>query len=674
MRGWQLGLLVLAVTLLNPNVAGAGLVAVLAAYLFARFIHMDAAFLDSGFYTYNPLLVGLSIGYLFRLSPLTVFFVVVAGVSAFVLTHMLYSIFSYYLRLPVLSLPFVLVSSAAYLAASQYTNLYVTGLYPHVFGGIETMMPAWLGGFLKSLGAIFFMPHVTAGAIFAVGLLLASRILFILGGLGYFVGTLTLARLEGSYPQAFANLNAFNFILIAMAVGGVFLIPSVRSYVLAVVAVVASIVLLSSAEVFWSQYGLPVFALPFNLATLTFVYVLGLVDFPLVARGAPATPEQMLDEFVCSRRRYPGTLRTLALPFSGRWTVWQGFQGQWTHQGPWSYAYDFVITGEGGETYEGAGHRLEDYYAFRKPVLAPIRGRVVKVVRDLPDNPPGEADRTQNWGNLVLLADERGFHVELSHFAHDSIRVNEGDWVERGAILGLCGSSGYSPQPHIHVQAQATDEIGGGTLRFSFVSYAEGTTFHANDVPSEERVVEPLFADKGLDARMSFVLDDTFRYRVLREGVEIGRTEWAVRMAPDGTFFFDSGRGRLYFGKHEDTFYFYRLEGRDPYLQALFLALPRLPLAYRKDLEWSDHVPLGVVTRGPRRAVVQLLRSVRHDFGRVDVEMKFTDEFTVEGRVSSGLLRTERRTLVTLDAYRGFRSIQADDLTLERTDDGSTAA
>jgi urea transporter len=45
------------------------MVAVLAAYGFARFIGMGAAFLESGFYTYNPLLVGLSLGYLFKLTP-----------------------------------------------------------------------------------------------------------------------------------------------------------------------------------------------------------------------------------------------------------------------------------------------------------------------------------------------------------------------------------------------------------------------------------------------------------------------------------------------------------------------------------------------------------------------------------------------------------------------------
>ena len=672
MRGWRLGAVVLGVTLLNPNVAGAGIVAVLAAFAFARFIDMDPVFLDSGFYTYNPLLVGLSIGYLFQLTPLTLFFVVVAGISAFVLTHMLHSIFWYYLKLPILSLPFVFVSSIAYLAASRYSNLYVTGLYPHSLSTWETTVPIWIAGFFQSLGAIFFMPYVAAGVIFAAGLIFASRILFLLGLGGYYSGTLVMAWMGGSYPQAFANLNAFNFILIAMAIGGVFLVPSLKSYVLALLAVVASTLLLTASEVFWSTYGVPAFALPFNVVTLSFVYVLGLEEFPLMAKGVAATPEQRLDEHVCDSRRYPGSLRSLALPFSGKWTVWQGFKGKWTHQGPWKYAYDFVITGDDGETYTGEGVVPEQYHAFRKPVLSPIRGRVIHVVSNMPDNPIGITDRARNWGNLVVIEDDRGFFVEISHLAEDSIRVEEGQWIERGAFIGLCGNSGYSPQPHIHIQVQPTDDIGAGTLPFSFVSYVTDDRFSANDLPPEDKEVEPLFPDKGMDTRMGLVLDEEFTFAVSEAGVPKDPVTLTVRMAPDSTFYLDSGEGRLYFGKHEDTFYFYRLEGHDDALRAIFLALPRLPLAYRTGMQWIDHVPIGLVTSGLKKAGAHLLRSVDHRFGQVGVTLGFTSDQTIEGVVSSRLLHSDLETRAVLDPYRGLRSVHVGDYSLERMNEEST--
>ena len=66
----------------------------------------------------------------------------------------------------------------------------------------------------------------TAGLVLFVGvsgvalaLVARSRILFLLAVAGYYAGTLTLAMLGGSPDAAFTDLNAFNFILIAMAVG-----------------------------------------------------------------------------------------------------------------------------------------------------------------------------------------------------------------------------------------------------------------------------------------------------------------------------------------------------------------------------------------------------------------------------------------------------------------------
>lgn len=673
LKGWRLGGAIMVITLLAPNVALAGMVAVLAAYAFARFLRMGPVFLESGFYTYNPLLVGLSLGYLFRLTPLTLFFVVTAGITAFVLTHGLFSAAWYYLRLPVLSLPFVVVSSLAYLAAGSYTNLYVDSLYPRSVAAVETLLPLWLGGFLRSMGAIFFVPSAVAGALIAVALLTRSRILFLLAIGGYYAGTLTLAALGGG-GQAFTNLNAFNFILIAMALGGVFMVPSLTSYVLAFIAVVTSTLFLSSAEVFWSRWGVPVLALPFNLVTLGFLYALKLVEHPLLARGS-GTPEEVLDEHLTRDLRFPGSPRSLALPFAGRWTVWQAFDGPWTHQGPWRYAYDFVITDAQGETHRGDGSRVEDYLAFRKPVLSPIKGRVVHVVDAHADNPIGTTDRTNNWGNLVVLKDERGFFVEISHLAQGSIRVREGEWVERGALLGLCGNSGYSPQPHIHLQVQATEQVGAPTLPFSFVAYQAGGTFHANDTPPSGTLVETLPVEAALVNRMGFVLDEVYRFRVegcdrtrfpeSREGV----VEMMVRMAPDGTFFLDSGRGRLYFGSRDGTFFFHRMEGADPCMRALFLALPRMPLAYRRNLRWSDHVPAGTVTWGVRRGLVRLARSVAPRLGTVSVDLDFVDERRIVGRVRSGLLMREWETQVVMHPFRGFQSVRVGDLRMERVDD-----
>ena len=455
LRGGLLGLVFLAVTLTNPTVAIAGLLAVLAAYGFAQFVGMKQQFLESGFYTYNPLLVGLSLGCLFRLTPLTGFFVASAGIITFMLTVLMADVLARYLGLPILSLPFVVVSSVAYLASLRYSNLLVATPHVSAILASDFGLPLWITGFLRSLGAVLFAPSVAVGALIALALLGFSRILFMLSVLGYYAGTALRAAMLGSVSQALADTTAFNFILIAMAVGGVFLIPSCRSYLIAVISVCIATYVLDATTVFWSYYEIPVFALPFNLTSLGVIYVLGIARHPMVAKRVGRTPEETLECYLSDVLRYPGDYRTLYLPFAGEWTVWQGFDGCWTHKGSWRHAYDFLIADEQGRTHQGEGNRVEDYYCYRKPVLSPIRGTVVEVVDHLPDNTVGSVDKTNNWGNFVILQDLRGFYVAVSHLAPRSLRVKRGDPVERGQTLALCGNSGYSPQPHIQPHTRA---------------------------------------------------------------------------------------------------------------------------------------------------------------------------------------------------------------------------
>ncbi len=660
------GIVIFALTLVHPVVALAGMIAVVAAYGFARLVRMEKQFLESGYFTYNPLLVGLSLGYLFKLTAMTVFFVASAGVITFLVTVFMANVFLTYLRLPILSLPFVVVSSMAYLASVHYSNLFVRS---HADSGIlasDFGLPFWLAGFFKAFGAVLFAPSVAVGVALSVVMLRHSRILFLLALLGYYVGAGIRTLMVGAAAQGFADLNNFNFIFIAMAVGGMFLIPSLNSYLLAVIAVAISTVFMDAVTGFWYYYRVPAFTLPFNVVTLGMVYMLGLARHPMVPVGMGRTPEETLEMFLANRLRYRGQDRTLFLPFAGRWTVWQGFDGQWTHKGSWRYAYDFVIIDEQGRTHCGDGLKLEDYYSFNKPVLAPVRGRVVQVVNDLPSSPVGVADETNRWGNLIIIQDPRGFYVELSHLAEKSIQVKKGDWVERGAVLGMCGNSGYSPQPHIHVQAQAADTVGDATLPFSFVSYSEGIECQANNVPPEKCVVEPLYRDNRLDNITNFVLDDELCYAVSRDGRPVGELKLKVKMASDATFYFESARGQLYFGKHENTFYFYRVAGNDPWLRMLFLALPRMPLACRDGLTWHDYVPLGLVASGVRKAVVGFLSSVWPGLAAVKATLRFASDARIESITEPGPLRAGKTASVDLDRSKGFARIAVNGLVFDR--------
>ncbi len=660
------GILLFLITVINPYVALGGIISVISAYLFAKLINIKAEFLKAGFYTYNPLLTGLAVGYLFKLTPLTFLFMVLTGILTFLATLVLSNIFSYYFRLPILSIPFVIVSSLAYLAASQYSNLFITGLYPNTLLNIDLSLPYWIEGYFKSLGAIFFMPNVISGIIIALIILIASRIVFMLSVAGYYAGTLLVALMVGSYTQSFSDINHFNFILIAISVGGIFLIPSLKSYLIAIVSVCISTILLDAVLVFWSTYGIPAFTLPFNVISLSIVYTLGINRYPYLTYYFRDTPEETLDLYLSNIQRYKGSYITLSLPFTGKWTVYQGFNGKWTHQGNWKYAYDFVITDDSGSSYKNTGDLLEDYYCFRKPVLSPVRGRIVKVINTLQDMPIGQVDKTNNWGNLVVIKDDRGFFVEISHLAENSIKLNEGDWVEKGSFIGLCGNSGYSPQPHIHIQVQELETVAAYTIPFSFTSYIENNIYHANNLPYEGAVVEPHLADNYYENITSFILDNEYNFEVYKKNKLIANLDLIIKMAIDGTFYFDSGKGKLYFGKHENTFYFYSVEGNDDYLNIIFQSMPRFPVSHKDNLTWNDNVPFGIVAKGFRKNLVQLISSFNHNITKVVVNSKFESKRKITSIISSKLLNINLQSSVEFDDKDGFKNIKIGDTELRR--------
>ncbi|WP_208006756.1 M23 family metallopeptidase [Aeromicrobium phragmitis] len=51
------------------------------------------------------------------------------------------------------------------------------------------------------------------------------------------------------------------------------------------------------------------------------------------------------------------------------------------------------------------------------------------------------------------MIDCGGIVVALCHLRRGSIQVHEGQQVRAGDVLGACGNSGNSTEPHLHVQA-----------------------------------------------------------------------------------------------------------------------------------------------------------------------------------------------------------------------------
>ena len=151
------------------------------------------------------------------------------------------------------------------------------------------------------------------------------------------------------------------------------------------------------------------------------------------------------------------------LPFEGKWTVFnggisEGLSHSWELM-PQRYAYDFIIMDNKGKSFSGDKKNLQSYYCYGKNIVAPADGTVVKVSSKHRDNRVnGEKLYCDTWdirGNFVVIKHAEKEISMFMHLAPHSVTVSKGDKVKQGDVIGKCGNSGNTTEPHLHFQLQS---------------------------------------------------------------------------------------------------------------------------------------------------------------------------------------------------------------------------
>lgn len=151
-------------------------------------------------------------------------------------------------------------------------------------------------------------------------------------------------------------------------------------------------------------------------------------------------------------------ITTMNLPFNGEWYVVWG--GDTKHQNyhiinpSQKNAIDFVIMDSHGKTYTAAGKSNSDYYAFNQPILSPCHAEVIMAVDGVNDNIPGNLNPYYACGNSIILKTINNEFIVLAHFKQNSVAVKKNNKVSTGELLGYCGNSGNSSEPHLHIHIQ----------------------------------------------------------------------------------------------------------------------------------------------------------------------------------------------------------------------------
>jgi urea transporter len=573
-----LGVLLLVVSMFNLNAGFSGLICVSCSLILVNVLKFDRENIKSGLYSFNSLLLGIGFGTFFNFNLSFWFWLSAACLLCVVLSVNLTSFLSKY-ALPTLSIPFIITFWVVLIAASAYPGMglmqksssllfelntdapsHFTKLC-HFFDHLK--IPAYALLFFRSVSAVLFQNSVLAGILISIGVFIHSRIAFSLLLTGFITACL-VNNINGTYPDGISNyyLGA-NFMMISCAIGGFFLIPSWRSYCWAIVVVPFAFLVLNGLSRVVGMYNLPVFSMPFCLAGI------GLLYFFMLRKGQGKlqlttlqnySPETNLYQFLNGEERLKDfKYFNLGLPFMGAWTVSQGYDGEITHKGDWQHALDFVLTDIDGKSYELPGIRPEDYYCFNKPVLAAADGIVQEVICHIDDNIIGQVNLEQNWGNTIVIKHAEYLFTKVSHLKKNSTKVKVGDKVKQGDIIGLCGNSGRSPEPHLHFQVQATPYIGSKTLAYPFAYFSSANNSKSFQIPKAGEIIQK--------PEINPHLKNAFHFQPGYIGVitdDKGKKEtWEVFTdAFNATYFYcRENQAVAYFVNNANVFYFTRFYG-----------------------------------------------------------------------------------------------------------------
>jgi len=609
-RSRVVGGILLVATTFVPRVALFGLLATLLAFAVTRIFRLSEDLTATGLFSYNALLVGLGAGLLFGDTLDANVLALVGVVTAVFMTAALYSALGTAFNLPPLTLPFLFVFYLV-IGAARILDVPLGPLLAEQ-AWFTADLPRPISLYLQSLGALFFLPRADVGLVVFFALLVHSRIAVLLSLFGFAMAYLVEGRLllvmDGTLPMVLG----YNFVLTAIALGGIWFVPSPSSMLLALGASLVCGLAAVGLVPFMTIQALPLLILPFNLTLILVMYAMRQrtkdgrpksVDFAI------GSPEENLNYYRTRVARFGAryVLRFRA-PFLGRWTCTQGVDGEYTHRNQWRHAFDFEVVDTNGDKFRGEGTRPQDYLCYRLPIVAAADGTVARVVDDVEDSPVGEPDLRNNWGNLVLLYHAPGLYSLVCHLARGSVKVSEGQFVRRGEPLGLCGSSGRSPVPHLHFQLQGAPTIGAPTLETELhdviVERESASEVVATLVAKEGDVIrnlepaeEPIGLPSTEDASYAFEIDGRIETLVTEIDLLGARV---IRSRELGA--------HAYYEEDVDLFrIFDSLGDRRSVVHLLQAALPTVPLELGPDVRWADHLELRYFLPLPARLLLDFV-------------------------------------------------------------------
>lgn len=624
-RDLRTGLLVLAAIATFPMLALATLLAVAVSALVAIAFGLGLASVREGTPTCTAVLTALALGIFAPGGGHPLVLVAIGAVLATLLTASFEAVFAS-VTLPSHSFPFIAAAWAVHLAARSLPA--DTGTLV-LAGSSEWLPPVLLApSWLDVPASLLFLHGALAGGLVLAAIALHSRIALLLALIGGLVAIFMRAVLRVDADWSAIDLVAsFNAVLTAMAIGGVWFVPQPSSMGLAAGGSALAVVLSYALAPVASIAFLPVLSLPFVVTThLVLMAARRRLEDRRPRSAIPADrPEEALAQHLSRVRRFgDAAWLPFRLPFRGTWLVTQGHDGEHTHQGLWRHGLDFESAGKDGKVYRGDGSSLRDYHCYGLPVVAAGAGTVAKVVDDVEDNPPGQINTEDRWGNAVVVAHGPALYSVYGHLKPGTVSVRQGEVVNAGSEIARCGNSGRSPKPHLHFQIQRTAELGSPTIPADFGDVVsdsdEGLSLANLVVPQEDDQVRPVTRDEPIARAMAFLPGATYEFVGSGDRKERARVEVDLL----GRRMLKSDRATLFIDPYDTGFVVVDFYG-DPrsLLRFVLVGLARLPFDQARELSWTDRLSGRLLLPAWLRTIADFVAVVAPGWGATEVRYRF---------------------------------------------------
>tara|TARA_R110001606_G_scaffold399186_2_gene581409 strand:+ start:22659 stop:23858 length:1200 start_codon:yes stop_codon:yes gene_type:complete len=167
---------------------------------------------------------------------------------------------------------------------------------------------------------------------------------------------------------------------------------------------------------------------------------------------------------------------------------------------PQRFALDWIYVNDDGKFAKEDSSINKNWYGYGLEIVSVADGVVVDIKDTIIENKPLSEEMAVPMngktiaGNYVIIDIGNDLHALYGHLIPNSLKVNIGDEVKKGQVIGLLGNSGNSDLPHLHFHIESKSNVlmGGEGIPYHIKEFNQlkyysaeeiSRLYHDNNVP-----------------------------------------------------------------------------------------------------------------------------------------------------------------------------------------------